>query len=148
MLDRSSKPSSRSPETWKMLNIILLKLKLIHVTESSDITESDTTQVSSDTWKPLSTSNWFCVISNRKSTSRKTWQTSLLFLEPLQIQNLKRKCGVGMAYCILPTSKTGETRLPCPPPNCAHAFNSSFTKRTTYTLALCFPMISLITDAV
>ena len=43
-----------------------------------------------------------------KSTSHKTWQMSLLFLELLQIQNLKRKSG-------------GGTRPPCPPPNCAHA---------------------------
>jgi len=28
---------------------------------------------------------------NMKSSSHKTWQTSLLFLKPLQIQNLKRK---------------------------------------------------------
>jgi len=31
-----------------------------------------------------------CVTSNMISTSHKTWQTSLLFLELLQIQNLKR----------------------------------------------------------
>jgi len=32
--------------------------------------------------------------SNMKSSSHKTWQTSLIFLKPLQIQNLiRKKCG-------------------------------------------------------
>jgi len=58
-----------------------------------------------------------------KSTSRKTWQTSLLFLEPLQIQNLKRKSGGAWHIVSPPPHRAGETRPPCPPPNCAHAIH-------------------------
>jgi len=60
---------SRSLETWKNAKYHFIEAKIDKLTESSDIT------------------------SNMKSTLRKTWQTSLLFLEPLQKQNLKRKNG-------------------------------------------------------
>jgi len=43
--------------------------------------------------------------SNMKSSSHKTWQASLLFLKPLQIQNLKRKKWGDMAIYIPPPSK-------------------------------------------
>jgi len=48
------------------------------------------------------------------STSHKTWQTSLLFLELLQIQNLKRKSG-GTSLIMSPVSPT-KMRL-CPSPD-------------------------------
>ena len=62
-----------------------------------------------------------------KSTSRKTWQTSLIFLELPQIQNLKRKSGGDMEYYIPPPEKVEGTRPPCPPPNCAHDYNKLVT---------------------
>jgi len=45
--------------------------------------------------------------SNMKSTSHKTLQTSLLFLELLQIQNLQKKVG-GTWYIISHLKKWGE----------------------------------------
>jgi len=48
--------------------------------------------------------------SNMKSSSHKTWQASLLFLKPLQIQNLKRKKWGDMAIYIPPRlKKWGDT---------------------------------------
>jgi len=35
--------------------------KIDTLTVSSDITDSDTTQASSNTWNPVSTSTWLCV---------------------------------------------------------------------------------------
>ena len=50
--------------------------------------------------------------SSMKSSSQKTWKTSLLFLKPLQMLNLKRKkCG-DMAYYAPPVWKSGGTRPP------------------------------------
>jgi len=43
------------------------------------------------------------------STSHKTWQTSLLFLELLQIQNLKRKSGGHRILCPPHLKKFGVT---------------------------------------
>jgi len=63
--------------------------------------------------------------SNMKSSSHKTWQTSLLFLKPLQIQNLKRKKVGEQGILYPPTWKSGGTRPPCSPPNCAHAYYNS-----------------------
>jgi len=63
------------------------------------------------------------MLSNMKSSWHKTWQTSLLFLKPLQIQNLKRKKWGDMTYYVPPVWKIGGTRPPCPPPNCAHGYN-------------------------
>jgi len=44
---------------------------------------------------------------NLKSSSHKTWQTSLLLLKPLQIQNLKRTKWGDMAYYVPPSEKVG-----------------------------------------
>ena len=99
MSDRSSKPSFAVSRNLKNAKYHFVKAKIDKLTESSDTTPNS-----------VSTSTWLCVISNMKSTSHKTWQMSLLFLELLQIQNLKRKIGGhGILY------------PPCPPPNCAHA---------------------------
>jgi len=46
--------------------------------------------------------------SNMKSSSHKTRQTSLLFLKPHQIQNLKIKKWGDMAYYVPPSEKMGE----------------------------------------
>jgi len=45
-----------------------IEAKIYKLTESSDTTPNS-----------VSTSTWLCVISNMKSTSHKTWQTSLIF---------------------------------------------------------------------
>ena len=63
--------------------------------------------------------------SNLKSSLHKTWQTLLLFLKPLQMQTPKRKKWGDMAY-YNPTWKSGGTRPPCSPPNCAHVTNHDF----------------------
>jgi len=63
--------------------------------------------------------------SNLKSSLHKTWQTLLLFLKPLQIQTLKRKSW-GTWDIISPTWKSGGTRPPYSPPNCAHVTNHDF----------------------
>ena len=103
---------SRSLETWKMLKIILSKLKFMN-------------------WQ----NQWYhtklcfninlamCGLpSNLKSSLHKTWQTLLLFLKPLQIQNLtKKKWGGHGILCPPPSEKVEGTRPPCPPLNCAHA---------------------------
>jgi len=47
-----------------------------------------------------------------KTSSHKTWQISLLFLKPLQIQNLKRKKWGDMAYYVPPVWKSGGTHVP------------------------------------
>jgi len=62
---------------------------------------------------------------NMKSSSHKTWQTSLLFLKPLQIQNLKRKKWGGHGILSPSRLKKWGTRPPCPPPNCAHDWKCS-----------------------
>jgi len=46
--------------------------------------------------------------------------TNIVFLNPLLIQNLKRKKWGDMAYDVPPGWKSGGIRPPCPPPNCAH----------------------------
>jgi len=59
--------------------------------------------------------------SNMKSSSHETWQTSLLFLKPLQMQNLKRKKWGGHGILCPPrlkkwgdTSPVSPTKLrPC-----------------------------------
>ena len=72
---------SRSLETWKMLKIVLSKLKFI---------------ILQNQWYHTKLCCNINVVmcglpSNMKSFSRKTRQTSLLFLKPLQLQNLKRE---------------------------------------------------------
>jgi len=93
MSDRSSKPYFAVSRNLKNSKYHFIEAKLDKLTKSSDIADSDTTQVSSDTSNSVSSSTWLCVTFNMKNTSRKMWQTSLLFLEPLKIQKLKRKSG-------------------------------------------------------
>jgi len=45
---------------------------------------------------------------SHESSSHKTWQTSLLFLKPLQMQNLKRKKWGSMVYYVPPPEKVGR----------------------------------------
>jgi len=58
--------------------------------------------------------------SNMKSSSHNTWQTSLLFLKPLQIQNLKRKKWGGHDILCPPHLKKWGACPPSPPPNRPH----------------------------
>jgi len=60
-----------------------------------------------------------------KSTSRKTSQASLLFLEPLQIQNLKRK-SAGTWHIISPILKSGENTSPVSPTKLRPCFRLSW----------------------
>jgi len=83
----------------------------------------------------VSTSTSLCVTSNNmKSSSHKTWQTLLLFLKLLQIQNLKRKIWGDIAYYIpIPHRlKKWGTRPLYPPPNCAHACNTTRYKNAKH----------------
>jgi len=108
MTDRSNKPSfavSRNLQHTKYHFIEAITDKL---TESSNTTPNS-----------VSTSTWLFVTSNMISTSHKTWQTSLLFLELLQLQNLKRKSGGTSHIMSPPPEKVGYTS-PVTPPNCAH----------------------------
>jgi len=73
--------------------------------------------------KSVLTSAWLCVTSNLKSSSHKTWQTSLEFLKSLQIQNLKRKMWGDMAYYIPTVWKSGGTR-----PRVAHLITPWWTQ--------------------
>jgi len=82
MSDRISKPSFAVSRNLKNAKYHFIEAKIDELTESSGTTLNS-----------VSTSTWLCVTPNMKSTSRKTWQTSLLFLELLQIQNLKTKSG-------------------------------------------------------
>jgi len=112
MSDRSNKPSFAVSRNLKHAKYHFIEAITDKLTESSNTTPNS-----------VSTSTWLCVTSNMISTSHKTWQTSLLFLELLQIQNLKRKSGGNIAYYVPPTWKSGGARPPCPPPNCARACN-------------------------
>ena len=80
MSDRSSKPSFTVSRNLKNAKYHFFEAKIDKLTECSDTTPNS-----------VSTSTWLFATSNMKSTSHKTWQTPLLFLELLQIQNLKRK---------------------------------------------------------
>jgi len=85
------------------------------------------TETSNTTPKSVSTSSWLCVTSNMKSSLHKTWQTSLLFLELLQIQNLERKRG-GTSH-IMPSS---HEKLEGTRPRVPHQIASiSMTKQRT-----------------
>jgi len=103
MSDRSSKSSFAVSRNLKNAKHHFTEAKIDNLTESSDTTPNS-----------VSTSTWLWVTSNMKSTSGKTRQTSLLFLELLQIQNLKRKSG-GACHVISPTWKSGEGTSPVPP---------------------------------
>ena len=94
MSDRSGKPSFAVSTNLKNAKYHFNEAKIDTVTEFSDTIPNS-----------VSRSTWLCVTSNMKSTSRKTWQTSLLFLELLQIQDLKRKSGGDMSYFVPPLEK-------------------------------------------
>jgi len=115
MSDRSSKPSFAVSRN--------LKYAKYHFIEA--ITDKQT-ESSNNTPNSVSTSAWLCVTSNMKSTSHKTWQTSLLFLELLRMQNLKRKNGGTSHIMSPPPEKVEGTRPPCPPPNCAQGHSNNF----------------------
>ena len=101
MSDRSNKPSFAVSRNLKRAKYHFIEAITDKLTESSNTTPNS-----------VSTSTWLRVTSNI-STSHKTWQTSLLFLELLQIQNLKRKSG-GTSYICPPTWKSGgHTSLRC-----------------------------------
>jgi len=72
---------SWSLETWKMLKIILSKLKFINKQNQLCHTKLCFNMNLAIDGLP----------SNMKSSSHKTWQTPLLYLKPHQTQNLKRK---------------------------------------------------------
>jgi len=86
---------SRSLETIKMLKIILSKLKFTNLQN-----QWYHTQLCFNINLAM-----YGLPSNMKSNSHKTWQTSLLFLKPLQIQNLQRKKWGDMAYYVPPSEK-------------------------------------------
>ena len=91
MSDRSNKPSFAVSRNLKHAKYHCIEAITDKLTESSNTTPNS-----------VSTSTWLCVTSNMISTSHKTWQTSLLFLELLQIRNLKRKSG-GTSQIMSPT---------------------------------------------
>ena len=101
---------SRSLETRKVLKNILSKLKFIKYQN-----QLYHTRICLNISLAM-----YGLPSNIKSSSHKTWQTSLLFLKPLQIQNLNIKKGWTW-HIISPDWKSGRTRSPSPPPNFAHA---------------------------
>ena len=92
MSDRSNKPSFAVSRDLKHAKYHFVEAITDKLTESSNTTPNT-----------VSTSTWLCVTSNMISTSHKTWQTSLLFLELLQIQNLKQKSWGDIAYYVPPT---------------------------------------------
>jgi len=88
---------SRSIETWKMLKIILSKLKLINEQNQWYHTKLC-----------FNINMAMCGLpSNMKNSSHKTSQTSLLFLKALHIQNLKRRKWGGIAYFVPSVWKSG-----------------------------------------
>ena len=109
MSERSNKPTFAVSRNLKHTKYHFIEAITDKLTESSNTTPNS-----------VSTSTWVCVTSKMISTPHKTWQTSLLFLELLQIQNLKRKSGGTSHIMSPPLEKAGRTRPPCPPPNCAH----------------------------
>ena len=98
---------SQSLETWKMLKIIFTKLKFINQQDQCYHT------------KLCFNINFaMCGLpSEMKSSSHKTWQTSLLFLKPLLIQHLKRKKSGGHGILCPPVSKSGGHTSPVSPTN-------------------------------
>jgi len=98
MSDRSNKPSFAVSRNLKHAKYHFIEAITHKLTESSNTKPNS-----------VSTSTWLCVTPNMISTSHKTWQTSLLFLELLQIQNLKRKSG-GTSHIMPPhLKKWGDT---------------------------------------
>ena len=96
MSDRSNKPSFAVSRNLKQAKYNFIEAIADKLTESSNTTPNS-----------VSTSTWLCVTSNMISTSHKTWQTSLLFLKLLQIQNLKRKSGGTSHIMSPPPEKVG-----------------------------------------
>jgi len=96
MSDRSNKPSFAVSTNLKHARYHFIEAITVKLTESSNTTPNS-----------VSTSTWLCVSSSMISTSHKTWRTSLLFLELLQIQNLQRKSGEDIAYYVPPPEKVG-----------------------------------------
>jgi len=84
-----------------------IEAKIYKLTEPSDTTPNS-----------VSTSTWLCVTSYMKITSHKTWQTSLIFGTSPNIK-LEEKKGGDVAHYLPPNRKSGGTRPPYPPPNCA-----------------------------
>jgi len=111
--DRSSKPPlavSRSVcRNLKNAKYHFIEAKIDKLTESSDTTPNC-----------VSTLTWLCVTSNMKSTSRKTWKTPLYFWNFSKYKTWREKVG-GHGILYPTTWKSGGTRPPCAPPNCAHA---------------------------
>ena len=114
MSDRSNKTSFAVSRNLKHAKYRFIEAITDKITESSNTTPNS-----------VSTSAWLCATSNMMSTSHKTWQTSLLFSELLQIQNLKRKSGGDIAYYVPPTWKSGVDTSPVSPTKCAHAYDLS-----------------------
>ena len=73
----------------------LIEAKIYKLTESSDTTSNS-----------VSTSTWLCATCNMKSTSHKTWQTSLIFGTSPNIKPEEKKWE-DMAYYIPPPEKVG-----------------------------------------
>jgi len=96
MSDRSSKPSFAVSRNLKHATYHFIEAITDKLTEPSNTTPNS-----------VSTSTWLCLTSNMISTLHKTWQTSLLFLELLQIQNLKRKSGGTSHIMSSPPEKVG-----------------------------------------
>jgi len=96
---------SRSLETWKMLKIILWKLKFINQQNQWFHTKLC-----------FNINLAMCgLLYNMKSSSHKTWQTSLLCLKPLQTHNLEKKVWGTRHIMSPPVSKSGGHTSPVSP---------------------------------
>jgi len=89
----------------------------------------------------VSTSTWLCVTSKMKNSSHKTWQTSHLFLKPLQIQTYEKNVGRDMAYYVPRLKKWGRhlPRVPhqiAPMVSCSKPENMSGVSRAILFLIL------------
>jgi len=75
-----------------------------------------------------------------KITSHKTWQTSLIFGTSPNIK-LEEKKGGDVAHYLPPNRKSGGTRPPYPPPNCArdwiHCIENIFTVQDFWATCAC-----------
>jgi len=83
---------------------------------------------------------WLRVTFNMKNSSHKTWQTSHLVLNPLQIQTLREYYS---NYIIFPICKKVRGHAPCPPPNCAHDLDVLFSlSSVTFCLSICIHIVT------
>ena len=96
MSDRS-RSSFTVSRNLKNAKYRFIEAKIDKLTESSDTTPNS-----------ASTSTWLCITSNMKSTSHKTWQTSLIFGTSPNIKPEDKKWE-DMAYYIPPPEKVGDT---------------------------------------